>query len=129
MQITRIENYTRGWFIGDFEPSVLRTKGFEVGLLTHKKGEYWAPHYHKESVEYNLLVSGSMTIQNKLLNPGDLFVFEKGEIRLNVNDLLNQSAVFYQDQNGNNRYDKGADSRISSTLSGTNISASISYKF
>lgn len=56
-------------------------------------------------------------------------IFEKGEIRLNVNDLLNQAAVFYQDQDGNNRYDNGTDSRISSTLTGTNISASISYKF
>lgn len=56
-------------------------------------------------------------------------IFEKGEIRLNVNDLLNQAAVFYQDQDGNNRYDSGTDSRISSTLTGTNISASISYKF
>ncbi|MFM2135244.1 MAG: hypothetical protein RL021_644, partial [Bacteroidota bacterium] len=56
-------------------------------------------------------------------------IFEKGEIRLNVNDLLNQSAVFYQDQNGNNRYDESADSRLSSTLTGTNVSASISYKF
>jgi quercetin dioxygenase-like cupin family protein len=80
MNINNIKDYVRGWFVGDFEPSVLRTKDFEVGVLTHKKDEYWAPHYHKESVEYNVLISGKMIVQGKELNSGDVFVFEKGEI-------------------------------------------------
>jgi quercetin dioxygenase-like cupin family protein len=80
MNITQIKDYVRGWFIGDFEPSLLRTKDFEVGVLTHQKGEYWAPHYHKESIEYNVLISGKMVVQGKELNSGDVFVFEKGEI-------------------------------------------------
>jgi len=29
----------RGWYIGDFTPSIIKTKDFEVGYLTHKKGE------------------------------------------------------------------------------------------
>jgi quercetin dioxygenase-like cupin family protein len=80
MKLSRIENYTRGWFIGNFEPSLLKTPDFEVGVLTHKKGEYWAPHYHKESIEYNVLISGKMIIQGNELNSGDVFVFDKGEI-------------------------------------------------
>jgi len=80
MNVTQIKDYVRGWFIGNFEPSILKTKHFEVGLLTHNKGEYWAPHYHKESVEYNVLVTGKMTVQGKVLNSGDVFIFQKGEI-------------------------------------------------
>lgn len=80
MKLSRIENYTRGWFIGNFEPSLLKTPDFEVGVLTHKKGEYWSPHYHKESIEYNVLISGKMIIQGNELNSGDVFVFDKGEI-------------------------------------------------
>ena len=80
MNVTRIEDYVRGWVIGDFEPSILRTKDFEVGLLTHKKNEKWPAHYHKESIEYNILVTGKMTIQGKELNNGDVFIFQKGEI-------------------------------------------------
>jgi quercetin dioxygenase-like cupin family protein len=79
MNVTKITDYVRGWFIGNFEPSLLKTSDFEVGLLTHKKGEYWAPHYHKESVEYNVLVSGKMVVQGKELNSGDVFVFDKVE--------------------------------------------------
>ena len=80
MNITKIADYVRGWFIGDFEPTVLRTKDFEVGVLSHHKGEQWASHYHKDSVEYNVLISGKMIIQGQELNSGDVFVFEKGEI-------------------------------------------------
>jgi len=80
MKIYKIDDMTRGWFIGDFEPSVLRTKDFEVGVLTHKKGEYWAPHYHEFSDEYNLLIKGKMIIQKKELNEGDIFIIEKNEV-------------------------------------------------
>lgn len=85
MRKARIEEFFRGWFIGDFEPSILRTKDFEVGLLTHTKGEYWAPHYHKEAIEYNVLISGLMSIVHEdgsatCLAPGDVFAFEKSEI-------------------------------------------------
>lgn len=80
MNITKLKDYVRGWIIGDFEPTVLRTKDFEVGVLTHPKGEKWPAHYHKESVEYNVLVKGRMTVQNTELNTGDVFIFDKGEV-------------------------------------------------
>lgn len=70
----------RGWFVGDFEPSVYRTRGFEVGYLVHKAGEHWPAHYHRESVEINYLIRGRMVLQGQTLNAGDLFVLEKGEI-------------------------------------------------
>jgi hypothetical protein len=50
MIIDNINRMFRGWFIGDFEPSVLKTKNFEVGVLIHKKGELWPKHFHKEAV-------------------------------------------------------------------------------
>jgi len=80
MNITKITDYVRGWFIGDFEPTILRTKDFEVGLIRHKKGELWTSHYHKDSVEYNVLVTGKMIVQEQELSDGDVFIFQKGEI-------------------------------------------------
>jgi len=80
MRITKLTDYVRGWFIGNFSPTVLNTKDFEVGVLTHLKDEKWPAHYHKESVEYNVLVTGKMIVHGKELNSGDVFVFEKGEI-------------------------------------------------
>jgi len=80
MEIRRIEEFTRGWIIGDFSPSILKTDKFEVGLLQHKAGEIWPKHYHKVGTEYNVLVSGKMIIQGRELNAGDVFVFNPDDI-------------------------------------------------
>lgn len=79
MEVTKITDYVGGWVIGDFSPSILRTKDWELGIKLHKKHEYWAPHTHKVATEYNILISGKMTIQNKELVAGDVFVFQPGE--------------------------------------------------
>ena len=71
---------TRGWFIGDFEPSVLRTRDFEVGILTHKKGETWPAHYHSVATEYNVLLEGRMRIAGEVVTPGDVFWFDPGDV-------------------------------------------------
>lgn len=78
----------RGWFIGDFQPSVLETKDFEVGVLTHPKGEKWPAHYHPVGTEYNVLLEGEMNVCNTELKAGDIFVIEPGEIA---------DPVFHQD--------------------------------
>jgi hypothetical protein len=80
MKKTQLSDMWRGWFIGNFQPSVLETKDFEVGILTHKKDEIWPKHYHAIATEYNVLISGSMTIRNELISPGTIFVLEPNEI-------------------------------------------------
>jgi quercetin dioxygenase-like cupin family protein len=79
MKITRLSDYVRGWIVGDFEPSILRTKDFEVGLLTHKKGEEWPKHIHELATEYNVLVQGKMRVNGQYIYEGEVFVIEKGE--------------------------------------------------
>jgi len=78
MRIDRIENFTRGWFVGNFEPTIFSTKDFEVGILHHSKGKMPA-HYHT-SIELNYLISGEMTIHGKKLMPGDIFIIEPYEV-------------------------------------------------
>lgn len=80
MKRQHISEFTRGWFIGHFTPNVLQTNDFEVGLLTHKKGESWPKHYHAIQTEYNLLVKGKMILQDQTLNEGDIFILEPNEI-------------------------------------------------
>jgi hypothetical protein len=41
MKVGKLADMHRGWCIGDFAPSLLRTKDFEVGVLLHPKGEKW----------------------------------------------------------------------------------------
>jgi len=73
------KSFKGGWFIGDFEPSILRTPGFEVGVKTHKKGEYHEPHYHAIGTEYNYLISGTLIINGRAFVAPTIFVVEPGE--------------------------------------------------
>jgi len=80
MRMDRIERFKNGWIIGDFEPSLLRTKDFEISVMHHKKGAYIPLHYHHLVEEMNVFVVGSMTCNGRLLVPGDIFIFEKDEV-------------------------------------------------
>jgi len=80
MILDRIENMKGGWFIGDFDPTIFKTKEFEVSYKVHKKGEFWDIHYHDVCKEINLLIRGKMIMQNVHLKPGDIFVLEPFEI-------------------------------------------------
>lgn len=80
MKKYKVKDFTRGWLIGDFEPCIMRTKDFEVGILLHKKGEDWPKHYHKIADEHNVLISGKMEINGTHFEAGDIFTIEKGEV-------------------------------------------------
>ena len=88
MQKFNISEMHRGWFIGDFEPSVLKTDLFEVGILKHKKGENWPEHYHAIATEYNVLVDGSMSINGIMIEVGEIFILKKKE---------KSKPIFYED--------------------------------
>ena len=80
MKKANLKDMQRGWFIGDFDPAVLKTKAFEVGVLTHKKDERWPLHYHSIATEYNVMLSGSMSICGERIEAGTIFTIDTGEI-------------------------------------------------
>ncbi len=63
-----------------------------------------------------------LQLSKKLMN-------EKAGIKLSVTDLLNRKANFYQDINGNNKYDVTGDYLRISRLSGTTVSVAFMYNF
>jgi hypothetical protein len=73
--------------VGDFEPSVLKIKDFEVGVLTRKKG-FDISHYHKIATEITCLISGKMKINGLEIEEGDIFIIEPNVVA---------DAFFYED--------------------------------
>ncbi len=80
MKIIDMETMKGGWFVGDFEPTAYKTDQFEVCYKVHKKNEKWPAHYHPVATEINYLISGKMTIQNKQLKTGDIFILYPYEV-------------------------------------------------
>lgn len=75
-----IDSFVRGWFIGDFEPSILRTKTWEMALLKHSKGEKWDFHYHSQADEVNVLLSGRMMLNGHEIRARNVFTIPKKQI-------------------------------------------------
>ena len=71
MKYSRLQEYTRGWIVGDFLPSILRTKEIEVGIKSFKKGE-------KE--EQTVVISGIIKMYNKILSKNEIILLEPGDL-------------------------------------------------
>lgn len=80
MKTFKLSKFTRGWFIGDFSPSLIKTKKFEVGVKTYKKGAKEHVHYHKKAQEITVIVSGSCRINERIFRQGDIILLNPGEI-------------------------------------------------
>jgi TonB-dependent receptor len=63
------------------------------------------------------------------LQVGKKILKTKGEIRLNVSDILNRKLVFYQNTDGNEGYNKSNDAIRFSRRFGTNVSVTFGYNF
>ena len=53
----------------------------------------------------------------------------KGEVKMNVSDIFNKNAIFYNDLNDNKKYDKGTDAFAIKRKYGTNFSFTFGYNF
>jgi hypothetical protein len=69
----------RGWFIGDFESAVHRTKDFEVCYQHNPRGKP-ATHIHKIVTEITLVISGRQICNGEIFEAGDICVLEPGDI-------------------------------------------------
>ena len=95
MIIKKIKNMKKGWFIGNFKPSLLKTRKFEVALHEHKVGKLSKSHdhFHKISTEYNLVVVGKMRIGKKIINKGDIFIIKPYGVSKDVVFLKKTSLI------------------------------------
>ena len=79
MKHARLESMVKGWFVGDFEPSVLRSKDVEVAVKHYRAGDHEAEHHHRLGTEVTLVVSGTVTMMGRTWEAGDIIVIEPGE--------------------------------------------------
>ncbi len=80
MKSFKLDAFSRGWICGDFYPSIIKNKNFEIGIRSYKKGEILDDHYHKELLELTVVVMGSISINGNTYSEDDIILIEKGEI-------------------------------------------------
>lgn len=79
MKKFELNNMTRGWFVGDFEPTSFKTKDCEAGFKKYKAGDKEAKHLHKIATELTLITSGVVIMNGIKYKEGDIIVMEPGE--------------------------------------------------
>jgi len=79
MKIFNLKKFTKGWFIGNFEPVIFKTDDFEIAIKKYQKGDKESAHYHKVAKEYTAITSGLFKFNDKILKEGDIVLIEPNE--------------------------------------------------
>ena len=72
MKKYKLDSFTRGWIVGDFEPNILKTKDFEFMVHYYKSGESEAKHEHRIADEITVIVYGTFLMNGEKLSKGDV---------------------------------------------------------
>lgn len=79
MQTARLNDMVKGWFIGNFEPSLHKTNDVEVAVKEYKKGDYEDRHHHRIATEYTVIIRGRVRMNGVEYTTGDIIVMEPHE--------------------------------------------------
>lgn len=74
MRTAKLPDMVRGWFIGDFSPTVLATQAVEVAVKSYVAGSKEKRHYHKVATEVTLILSGRVRMNDIEYHTGDIVV-------------------------------------------------------
>ena len=79
MRVAKLNDMTKGWFIGNFEPTLYKTNDCEVAVKTYKVGDFEKKHYHKIATEFTVIVKGRVRMFDMEFKEGDIVVVEPGD--------------------------------------------------
>jgi quercetin dioxygenase-like cupin family protein len=78
VKVGNLEDMLKGWFVGNFDPSVLKTDACEVGIKPYKKGDTEEEHYHKVATEITVILNGRVRMCGEEYVGGDIVVIKPG---------------------------------------------------
>ncbi|MDR1148511.1 MAG: hypothetical protein LBK66_07760 [Spirochaetaceae bacterium] len=79
MKTAKLSDMVKGWFIGDFSPSIVRAESAEAAVKSYNKGDYEKKHYHKIAVEITVIAKGKASMNGAEYGTGDIILIEPGE--------------------------------------------------
>jgi hypothetical protein len=80
MRLAKIEDFVRGWFIGNFEPSIFKTNDVEVAYKIYKSGDKEEKHYHKIATEISIITKGKVMMNGVNYTKGDIIIMEPFDV-------------------------------------------------
>ncbi|MCB2227337.1 MAG: hypothetical protein KQH53_11725 [Desulfarculaceae bacterium] len=68
-----------GWFVGDFDPTVVRSKDVEVAVKQYTRGDSEQRHMHKVAAEITVIAQGHVRMNGTDYKTGDIVLIHPGE--------------------------------------------------
>jgi hypothetical protein len=78
MRVHNLEKFSKGWFIGDFEPSLFKTSDFEVSVKRYNKGDEEDSHHHKIATEWTAIIEGSVQMNDQVFHKNHIIEVPPG---------------------------------------------------
>ena len=79
MKSDKLTNMVKGWFVGNFEPSLYKTNDVEVAIKRYKAGNFEEAHYHKIATEITVIIGGEVKMGKNIYKEGDIIIIEPNE--------------------------------------------------
>ncbi len=79
MNQEKLSSMIKGWFVGDFEPTLVKTQDVEVAVKRYNAGDAEDWHYHKIAKEITVVISGEIEMNGKRFVKDDIVIMEPGE--------------------------------------------------
>jgi quercetin dioxygenase-like cupin family protein len=79
MKTRNLSDFVGGWFVGDFEPSLIRTDDFECAVKTYNAGAVEDAHYHALATEITVIVSGTVEMCGNRYAEGSIIVLDPND--------------------------------------------------
>ncbi len=79
MKTAKLDDMKGGWFVGNFEPTLIKTNDVEVAVKRYDKGAHESAHYHKIATELTAIVSGKVKMFDRIFEAGDIVIVEPGD--------------------------------------------------
>lgn len=74
-----LKDFTKGWFVGNFNPSLLKTNDVEIGVKEYNAGDHESFHHHRIATEITCIIHGEVEMNGIRYKEGDIIVIQPFE--------------------------------------------------
>jgi hypothetical protein len=68
----KLSDFTKGWVIGDFLPTISKNSNFELAVKNYLEGEFEPKHYQKIATEITIVIEGEILLGGEKFTAGDI---------------------------------------------------------
>jgi quercetin dioxygenase-like cupin family protein len=74
----KLDDFTRGWFVGNFSPTLIPTEAVEVAVQRYQAGAHEPRHVHRIATELTLVVAGRARMNGEEIQAGEIIRLPPG---------------------------------------------------